>query len=76
MKFKRGSESHYSRNIIMFNEKLEQANFRITIGVCKDFECETHHLPGLKLHPGNVWVPEINYLNTNVVFTALPTSWF
>ena len=42
--FKRGSESHYSRNIIMFNEKLEQLNLRVTFGVCRDFETETHHL--------------------------------
>lgn len=74
--FRRGSESSFERNVILFGNDHKSINLRITVGACRQFETDTNDINDLTLvREGNVFLAPPNFFNSNVVFNALPTSW-
>ena len=63
----------------MFNEAMEHVNLRLTIGACRDFDCDVNEVRSMKdVELGNIrlnMAPE-DYYSKNVTLNCLPMSWF
>jgi len=60
----------------MFGENHKSVNLRVTVGVFKQFETETHGINELRaVREGNLFFAPPYFFNSNVALNALPVSW-
>ena len=63
--FLRGSEMHFSRNLLLFSEDLQGLNLRITLGLALDNEAELSDLKDLKPY-SSVYLPPESYFPPHI----------
>ena len=51
MKFRRGTESHYTRNMMLFTDDMQGINLRLTMGLCLDNDCDMSDYNEKELRP-------------------------
>eukprot|EP00347_Sterkiella_histriomuscorum_P024404 403331233 len=77
LSFNRGSESHYTRNMMLFTEDLQGINLRMTMGLSLDNESDMSNLSenDLKSYLGLVYLPPENFFPNSIVLNPLPPQW-
>lgn len=77
--FKRSTETHYTKNIMMYSDDLKGVNLRLTLGMALDKQTDVSDIPEGEMQPylsDYILFPPYHYTNKDISMNIMPTKWF
>lgn len=77
--FKRSTETHFSKNIMLFSDDLQGVNLRMTLGLALDKQTDISDVPEGEMRPylsDYILFPPYHYFNKDISMNIMPNKWF
>ena len=77
--FSRSSETHYSRNLMLFSDNLEGMNLRMTLGIALDKQTDISDVKEDTMQTyltDKILFPPPHFSNNDIHMNILPQKWF
>jgi hypothetical protein len=77
--FKRSTETHYSKNLMLYSDDLQGVNLRLTLGIALDKQTDVSDVPEEEMRSylsDYILFPPYHYQNKDISMNIMPAKWF